>query len=127
MWPIALDYYASVTWSFALALLIALSLLGLLVDLPEVLRVATLLPPAYTGMVLATVCLLQFAVSVSIDRRYEPGLGRALFWVIWYPLAYWMICLVTNVWGCLKAMLQHHRRRARWESPDRGIEVHESW
>jgi biofilm PGA synthesis N-glycosyltransferase PgaC len=33
--------------------------------------------------VLAVVCLLQFGTSLIIKRRYEEGLARQFFWVIW--------------------------------------------
>jgi len=72
-------------------------------------------------MMLAMVCLLQFAISILIDRRYEPGLWRALYWVIWYPLAYWMVSLFTTLVSFPKVMLRKQAERARWTSPDRGI------
>ena len=78
---------------------------------------------AFTGMALAAACLLQFGVSVFIDHRYERGLFRSLYWVIWYPLAYWLISLLTTLCGFPMVMLRRRRARARWESPDRGIKA----
>ncbi|MFX5622382.1 hypothetical protein ABTE00_19715, partial [Acinetobacter baumannii] len=83
-------------------------------------RIEKLVPPGFTGMVLAVVCVLQFAISVAIDRRYEPRLGRSMYWTIWYPLAFWMIGMLTTLMAFPKVMLKT-RRRARWTSPDRGI------
>ncbi|KAG0920865.1 hypothetical protein G6F32_015380 [Rhizopus arrhizus] len=37
------------------------------------------------SVVLALVCLLQFASSLIIDRRYETQIGRNYFWVICAP------------------------------------------
>lgn len=126
LWPMILEYGISAIWAFALTLSLMLWMIGLFVELPGHLRVETLMPPSFTGMALATVCLLQFSVSFFIDRRYERGLFRSLYWVIWYPLAYWMIGLLTTLWGFPKVMLRRHRVRARWESPDRGIKAHTS-
>ena len=36
-------------------------------------------------------------VSMVIDRRYEEQIGRQFFWIIWYPLVFWMIGMVTTV------------------------------
>ncbi|ELI8302983.1 poly-beta-1,6 N-acetyl-D-glucosamine synthase, partial [Yersinia enterocolitica] len=56
-----------------------------------------------------------------IERRYEPKLGNSLFWIIWYPMVYWMLSLFTTVVSFPKVMLNTKRKRARWVSPDRGI------
>ena len=40
--------------------------------LPEGIRIHSLLTPAFTGLVLGVVCLLQF--TVSLGKRYEEGL-----------------------------------------------------
>ncbi|MGM3367017.1 poly-beta-1,6 N-acetyl-D-glucosamine synthase, partial [Escherichia coli] len=69
----------------------------------------------------ALVCLLQFASSLIIDRRYETQIGRNYFWVIWYPMAYWLISLSTTLVALPKTLLRRRRKRATWTSPDRGI------
>ncbi|NGM87960.1 poly-beta-1,6 N-acetyl-D-glucosamine synthase [Parapusillimonas sp. SGNA-6] len=121
LWPLMFEFCLSTAWAFALALSVALWGLGHLTVLPNDINVSMLLPPSFTGMVLAMMCLLQFVVSVMIDRRYEPGLARSLFWIIWYPFAYWIINLLTTLCSFPKVMLRIRRRRARWSSPDRGI------
>ena len=55
--------------------LMLLWLVGLVLPLPEALQVPSLLPD-WHGVVLGATCLLQFAISLVIDRRYEPGVGR---------------------------------------------------
>lgn len=121
LWPLVIEYCLSVGWAFSLALSLALWLVGHVVELPETMQVSLLLPPAFTGLVLAMMCLLQFAISLRIDSRYEPGLARSLYWIIWYPFAFWMINLATSLVSFPKVMLRIRRRRARWSSPDRGI------
>jgi len=121
LWLLVLDYCLSVLWAFALFLSIVLWVVGYLLDLPAPLQVLRIWPPAFTGMILAMVCLLQFTASVLIDRRYENDLPRALFWVIWYPFVYWLINLLTTLYSFPKVMIVGRRKRARWKSPDRGI------
>ena len=120
MWLLGLEYCFSTAWAFTFAWTVLLYLLNLLMPLPESLRVETLAPPAFTGMVLASVCVLQFLTSLVIDRRYEKNLLSTLYWMIWYPVVYWMLSLFTTLVSFPKVMLTR-RKRARWVSPDRGI------
>ncbi|QTF07808.1 poly-beta-1,6 N-acetyl-D-glucosamine synthase [Brenneria izadpanahii] len=122
IWPLFFEYSISTIWAFTYAISIVLFFLGQFIDIDENIRVENIFPPAFTGMVLAVTCLLQFSISLLIDRRYEENLGKSLFWVIWYPMVYWMLSLFTSLVGFPKVMLQARRQRARWDSPDRGIE-----
>jgi biofilm PGA synthesis N-glycosyltransferase PgaC len=121
MWPLWLEFFISAVWAFTFALSVLLWLLGLVVELPPDLQVVSIMPPAFTGLLLACVCLLQFAISLMIDRRYERGLASSLFWTIWYPMVFWMLMLFTTLVSFPKALLRRRAPRARWISPDRGI------
>jgi len=121
LWPLALEYCLSVTWAYGLALSVLLWAASHTAWLPSDWHIASILP-GFTGMVLAAACLVQFGVSVLIDRRYEPALARVLVWVIWYPLVYWLLSLTTSLVSFAKVMLRNTRRRARWVSPDRGVQ-----
>ncbi|MFT4197190.1 MAG: poly-beta-1,6-N-acetyl-D-glucosamine synthase [Pseudoxanthomonas sp.] len=120
MWGVWLEYLLSVAWAYLMAAIMLLWLLGLLLPLPPGLRVDSILP-RWHGMVLALICLLQFAVSLVIERRYETRLWGNYFWMIWYPLAYWLISLCTTVVALPQTLLRRKRRRAVWTSPDRGL------
>jgi biofilm PGA synthesis N-glycosyltransferase PgaC len=72
-------------------------------------------------VILGTTCLLQFAVSLTIDSRYEPRLGRFYYWMIWYPMVYWMIHTAATIIAVPKALSKPRDRRAIWVSPDRGL------
>ncbi|ROU05589.1 poly-beta-1,6-N-acetyl-D-glucosamine synthase [Lysobacter enzymogenes] len=120
MWAVMAEYVASVAWAYIMALIMALWAIGLFVDLPPQLRVTTLLP-SWHGVILALICLLQFAASIIIDRRYETGVGRNYYWMIWYPMAYWLLSFFTTVTAVPKALLKRRGTRATWVSPDRGL------
>jgi len=119
MLPVYLEYFASVVWAYTMVLVILLWVLGLFVSLPPAWRVDTLLP-GWNGMVIGTTCLLQFALSMFLDSKYEKGVGRYYYWMIWYPLAYWLLSVMTTLVAVPKVILRG-RRRATWISPDRGI------
>ncbi|WP_024557842.1 poly-beta-1,6-N-acetyl-D-glucosamine synthase [Franconibacter pulveris 1160] len=121
MWPLFAEFCLSTTWAFAYAASIVLFVLGFIFPLPDSLLIQRLFPPEFTGLILAVVCLLQFMVSLLIERRYEKNIGTSLFWVIWFPVVYWMLSLFTTLVAFPKVMLKRQRARARWVSPDRGI------
>ena len=121
LWPLLFEYCLSTGWAFTFLLSVIFWGVGKFVVMPEAIAVDHLMPPAFTGLLLAFVCLVQFAVTIVIDRRYEPGLGRTMFWVIWYPLVFWLISLLTTLVSFPKVLFGQHQKRARWVSPDRGI------
>jgi len=82
------------------------------------------LSPRWTSMLLCVTCLIQFAVSLSIDSRYERqsgGSARHYYWMIWYPIVYWLINVGTTVNGCIKALRKKRGQRAVWVTLDRGL------
>ncbi len=120
LWPVYLEYFSSVAWAYAMASLILLWLLGTVFKLPVPYQVATLLPQ-WTGLIIGTTCLMQIAISMFLDGRYDKGMGRHYYWMIWYPLAYWLISVATSVVALPKVILRGKGKRARWTSPDRGL------
>lgn len=122
MWGIYVEYLISLFWAHAMMLLVVLWAIGNFITLPEPWRVEELLPQ-WTGLAIGVTCLLQFAVGMFLDRRYERPEGRSFYWMIWYPTAFWFINLFTSV-AALPALLVRYLKkdiRARWVSPDRGI------
>ncbi|HUB88170.1 MAG TPA: poly-beta-1,6-N-acetyl-D-glucosamine synthase [Dyella sp.] len=121
MWMVALEYLVSLVWSFDMAGIMLLWLLGLVLPLPASLHVPTFVPQ-WNGVVLGMVCMAQFLISLLIDRRYEARVGRNYYWMIWYPLVYWMLTTATSVVALPKAILKRKGTLAIWTSPDRGIQ-----
>lgn len=125
MWIVSAEYWMSVLWCYALAFTV-LCFFGTHFAppglWPEPLRVPTLIP-GWTGVILATVCLLQFAVGLALDSIYERrGLFRYMFWAIWYPAVYWAISAATTVVAVPKAILKKRSGRAVWTSPARMLQ-----
>ena len=120
MWIVAAEYLLSLLWSFDMAAIVMLWFLGKFIDLPQGIRVETLLPE-WNGVVLGMICMAQFFISLLIDRRYEARIGRNYYWMIWYPLVYWMLTTTTSICALPKAILKRKGTRAVWTSPDRGL------
>ncbi len=120
MWMVGLELVVSTFWAYTMGFVFLLWGLGSVVDLPPPFTVATVLP-GWSGVVLGTTCLVQFGVSLTIDSRYEPRLGRFYYWMIWYPMVYWMIHSAASIVAVPKALTKSRGKRAVWVSPDRGV------
>ncbi|MCC6610123.1 MAG: poly-beta-1,6 N-acetyl-D-glucosamine synthase [Burkholderiales bacterium] len=120
MWPVFVEYLTSVLWAYLMLGVFALWLAGKVLPLPAGVSVPTLVPQ-WTGVVIGTTCLLQIGVSLYLDSRYDRGLGRQYYWMIWYPLAYWTLNVFTTVVAVPRALLWRRGTRATWRSPDRGV------
>ena len=120
MLPVYLEYFTSVVWAYSMAAVFILWMLQHFVELPPALNISALLPE-WNGLVIGTTCLLQFAVSMGMDSRYEKGMGRCYYWMIWYPLAFWILNVFTTLAAVPKVLLRG-KQRAIWISPDRGLQ-----
>lgn len=121
LWPLLLEMCVSVAWSYVMLLLAATWLLGLLLPMGVVPVVGSPLSPGGGGIILGVTCMVQLAFSKWLDSRHDRGLGRNLFWMIWYPMAFWMINSASTVVAYPKVLLRNRGARARWVSPDRGM------
>lgn len=120
MWMVYIEFITSVVWSFSIVATMLLWLLGLFFELPAEIRVHSLLP-SWGGVLLGVTCLIQFALSLSIEANYEKNIWKYYYWMIWFPIAYWMINVIAVVFGLPRALLREKGANATWVSPDRGI------
>lgn len=120
MWGVCLEYLTSIFWAYTMAFFALIWTLRGFFPLPIDLHVPSLIP-GWHGVVLGTTCLLQFGVSLIVDSRYEKGIGKVYYWMIWYPMVYWLLSVFTAVVAVPIAIFRKRGRRGRWESPDRGL------
>jgi biofilm PGA synthesis N-glycosyltransferase PgaC len=121
MWIVAAELTVSTAWAYIISTVFMLWAIGQIFDLPPPLGAASI-PPSWTGVVLGTTCLLQFALSLAIDSRYEKRLGRVYYWLIWYPMIYWVIQVSTSLFAVPRALSRPKGSRGIWKSPDRGVQ-----
>lgn len=122
MWPLYAESVISIIWSF----LVLASILLLPLELFHESHKERLedLSPSWTSMLLSITCLIQFGISLWIDSRYERKSGavaRHYYWMIWYPIVYWLINVGTNANGFFKAIRKKRGQRAVWVTIDRGL------
>jgi poly-beta-1,6-N-acetyl-D-glucosamine synthase len=121
MWPIFIEYVISVVWANCMTLVLLLWLLTMLwPTIPAGFHVGSV-APGWHGVIVGFTCLMQLLVSMMIDSRYERDLLRYYIWMIWYPIAYWLLSLTTTVAAIPKVMARGKGARATWVSPDRGL------
>lgn len=120
MWPVLLELLASMVWVYLLAIVSLLTLAASLFGSAPLAGAAGYRFGGYVGVLVYT-SLVQFVIGFYLDSRYEKGLWKNFFWVIWYPLAYWLIVACTTFVGLPKALLKKRGQRAVWVSPDRGV------
>jgi len=120
MWPVLLEYMMSVLWAYSILVIAILWLAGFVIELPPEYRVPTFLS-GWNGVMVGTTCLMQVGISLALDARYDKGSLKSFYWMIWYPLAYWILSMITTIVAVPRALLRDTKKRARWISPDRGI------
>lgn len=122
MWPLYMESVVSLIWSFLV--LFTFFLLPFDFFLETQRERLEDLSPSWTSMLLSVTCLIQFGISLWIDSRYEKksgALARHYYWMIWYPIVYWLINVGTNANGFFKAVLKKRGQRAVWVTVDRGL------
>ena len=123
MWPLLLELCLSLIWSYSMLILLLVWLIGPFIPLTMMPHINSPLVPEWSSVILGATCLLQFGVSKSLDSRYDQGLGRNYYWMIWYPLVFWVINIATTVAAFPRALRRDEGKRARWVSPDRGAHL----
>ena len=121
MWMVGVELIVSTFWAYTMGFVFVVWVAGQIFTLPPALHVSAVLP-GWSGVMLGMTCLLQFAISLLIDNRYEPrSLGRYYYWMIWYPMVYWAIQAAASIAAVPKALRKRRGSRAIWVSPDRGF------
>ncbi len=118
MWGIYAEYVLSLIWSYSVILV------GIIITV-SFLHGGSMdefaFTPSIYGTVLGTTFLLQFFISLIIDSRYEKGLSKFYYWIIWYPFFFWIVSALSTSVGFVRALMKKKTTQARWHSPDRGI------
>jgi biofilm PGA synthesis N-glycosyltransferase PgaC len=119
--PIYFNYLLSVLWSYTMLFAFLAGLAALAGLAPAALVAGVSLVPQWWGAVLAVTYLAQATVSHLIEERYEPGMAGSLFWIIWYPLAFWLVATLTTIVALPRVLFRRGEVRGTWVSPDRGL------
>jgi biofilm PGA synthesis N-glycosyltransferase PgaC len=119
--PVYINYALSVLWAYIMLFALGVGLLWSVGLAPPAILPGFQFVPEWWGLTLTITYLTQALVSHLVERRYEPDMLRSLYWMIWYPLAFWMISTATTVVAFPRAVLRPRKERTTWVSPDRGL------
>ena len=125
LWPLMIELCLTLLWSYLMLFIAVLWLFHSIFGIPALSQISSPFLPYGSGILLGATCLFQFALSKWMDSRYEPNLGKNYFWMIWYPLVFWLITVSATIMAFPKVLLRGDQKRARWVSPDRGIRIAE--
>jgi biofilm PGA synthesis N-glycosyltransferase PgaC len=119
--PTYINFLLSVIWSYVVLFCLGVGLLWSVGLGPTRPLPAFRLVPEWWGLTLTLTYFSQALVSDFLESRYERGMLRTLFWMIWYPVAFWMLSAVTTATALPRVLLQPRKERTTWVSPDRGL------
>lgn len=119
--PTYINNLLSVVWSYVMLFSLGVGILWAVGLAPPAILPAFQLVPEWWGLTLTITYLAQALVSHLVERRYEPDILKSLFWMIWYPLAFWMLSTATTVVALPRALFRPRKERTTWVSPDRGL------
>ncbi|WP_205697278.1 glycosyltransferase [Conexibacter sp. SYSU D00693] len=76
--------------------------------------------PNFWGMVLASVLVVQIALGMWLDGRYDPGVRRYALWMPIYPLVYWVLMAAASARSTIPGFLRRpDGGPVRWTSAPR--------
>lgn len=121
MLPIYLNFGLSILWSYVMLFALLLGALWGFGFAPKSAVPAMRFLPEWWGTTLAVTYIAQTLTALLIESRYERRLPRTIFWVIWYPMAFWLLSTLTAVVSLPRAIFRPRLARTTWVSPDRGL------
>ncbi|MGY3264883.1 poly-beta-1,6-N-acetyl-D-glucosamine synthase [Lysobacter sp. HA35] len=118
MLPIWLNWLMAKIWAYSIGLMVLAGLSHRVgIDFGFGVQGIGTLPHA-AGLLLTVHYVVQALVAAALDRRYEPQSFRWVFWIVWYPVVFWLLQAITAIVGLPRAIFRQDS--GRWSSPDRG-------
>jgi poly-beta-1,6-N-acetyl-D-glucosamine synthase len=115
--PIYFEQVASILWSISWVTLLVITFFEMFI-----INQTPSIPIFWSGAYLAVLCLIQFAIALSIEGRYDQSFFKYYLWSIWYPIFYWYFNAFVIIRALPKAIFKRRKTKlAVWDSPDRGI------
>ncbi len=121
MIPLYFNFVLSVVWSYVMLFSLGIGLLWTVGLAPPAFLPGFRLVPEWWGLTLTITYFAQALVSHLVERRYEKDMLRSLYWIIWFPLAFWLLSTATTVAALPRVLMKPRSARTTWVSPDRGL------
>jgi biofilm PGA synthesis N-glycosyltransferase PgaC len=122
MMIIWINYVVSIAWAFAVIIGAAVTIIIVPLQVLGWTNFPIYSPFAqWPGVFIAITYFLQAIVALSLDARFERGMLKSIFWIVWYPLVFWVLQALTAFVALFKALARGKKQAGTWISPDRGI------
>jgi biofilm PGA synthesis N-glycosyltransferase PgaC len=113
-----LNFFISSLWAYCIWFCVLMFFIDLIFDIPSPYPSPI---PDWWGTVLACTYIFQSLIGILLDLKYEKGSFRYIYWLIWYPIAFWLLSTSCALFGILIAIKRPKNIKGTWISPDRGI------
>lgn len=114
IWPIYLEQWTSLLWSFSWVLVTFYYLFNAN-SVQELFIWFT-----FSSFTLVLLSLTQLWISLKVDSTYD-NITSYYFWAAWYPIVYWILNAMIVVFAFPQAVKSRFKGGyATWTSPDRG-------
>ncbi len=117
LWPVYVESLLSVLWAVCFVVLTTFWIVSYSFGVPPV---GASPIPNFWGMAIATICLLQLATGIWVDRRYDADIVRFLPYAVWYPILYWAFLAATTVIALPYLFRRPARESIRWSTDREG-------
>lgn len=115
MYPIFFEQVMSLLWV----------LLWLLLTITEIFKlcygVGSYMPYLWRSQFLSVICMVQFVVALSLEKKYDKDIFKYMVSAAWYPVVYWFISGIVALAALPSTIASSGKKLATWKSPDRGI------
>lgn len=116
--PVFMEQVFSIFWSVLWIILFVIILIQIIIGKQS------FFPMFWQGQYLSLLCLIQFFVAMTLDKKYDEELLKYYLWAVWYPTFYWYFNAFVILRAIPKALFRDRKKKfATWDSPDRGITV----
>ncbi len=122
LYPVLLEQLMSLAWVLCWLLLTVTEIFYLFYSKESY------IPYLWKSQFLSVICMIQFVVSLLLERRYDKTIFKYIVSAAWYPIIYWIINGLVSLAAfptSLKSVL-FKKKLATWKSPDRGIDTDSS-
>lgn len=114
--PIYIEQIFSIFWAISWIVLLVISIVQFVIGRQQIFSMF------WQGQYLSLLCLIQFVVAMTLDKKYDEKLLKYYLWAIWYPTFYWYFNAIVILRAIPKALFRDKNKKfATWNSPDRGI------
>ena len=115
MYPVYFEQIMSLAWI----------ILWVLLTLTEIVKlcynVGSYMPYIWKSQYLSVICMIQFAVALCLERKYDKGIFKYMIVAAWYPTIYWIVSGIVALMALPSSFASRKKKLATWKSPDRGI------